>query len=149
MTKRGDIEFALPGFISRYPPVPDARLARPIVRVDHAPVLERPLVIAPTALAISGRPVIAARPATAGNVCPDPLRFRRRALLLASLLPRTPVELLGRIISVVDVCTDLVVVVVGKGIVKIIDFRPCLSWLSRYFRLGFINAAMCGLRDVE
>src|SRR6476659_8373919 len=138
LTKCGDIEFALPDFVSSYPPVPNACLARPIVRIDHAPMLERPLVVAPTALAISGRPVLPARPATARNVCPDPLGFHRRALRLAGLLPRAPIELLGRLIPLVGKCMNLVVIAVRQGIDKFIEFRPCLSRSSGHFRLELI-----------
>src|SRR5689334_3773877 len=87
LTQCRDIVITLPGLISGQPPVTDTGLAWTIVRVDHAPMLECPLVVTPAALTVAGRPEIAASSAAAWNVGPKPLGIGRHALDLTSRFP--------------------------------------------------------------
>jgi hypothetical protein len=55
-----DIAIATPDIVLWRPPAPQGVSASQIIGIDHAPVVERPLVIAPPAFAIVGRAEIPA-----------------------------------------------------------------------------------------
>ena len=115
LTESRDVEFALPGLVSRQPPMANAGLARTIVRVDHSPVLERPLIVAPATLAITRRPKVPARSATTRDTGPETLGLGRHALDLASRFPGFPIGIVDDLVSFVDEHLGVTIVVLRDG----------------------------------
>src|SRR5215207_4230330 len=95
LPERRNIVTALPRLITWQPPIADAGLARNIVRIDHAPMLEGPLVVAPSALAITGRSKIATGLAGTRNVEPKPSSLA--CLLIECQIPALEIGLAQRL----------------------------------------------------